>query len=159
MTAYIGCCGLGALGNVAQRPESLSGKSRVSRESSRAMATQEASNATMVAMSQDENGSGCAREWRLLEEHFRYHALVVDRFKDANAATVVHMCNTETTEKGECLAQFDREALVERHCELFGRWPEQHEASGPPLATGASSSACRTTASVRPFCLSPKRGG
>jgi len=25
---------------------------------------------------------------------------------------------------GEHLSQFEREALIERHCELFGIWPE-----------------------------------
>jgi hypothetical protein len=76
-----------------------------------------------AAMSQDGTGV-CDREWQLLEEHFRHHASIVNHFKHADAAAVIHMWETTSKETGECLSQFEREALMERHCELFGRWPE-----------------------------------
>jgi hypothetical protein len=31
---------------------------------------------------------------------------------------------SEINEHGECLSQFERDALIERHCELFGTWPD-----------------------------------
>jgi hypothetical protein len=31
----------------------------------------------------------------------------------------------QTNERGEPLSQFEREALIERHCGLFGSWPEE----------------------------------
>ena len=75
------------------------------------------------AVSQDGTGV-CDREWQLLEEHFRHHESIVNHFKHANAAAVIYMWKTTSKETGECLSQFEREALMERHCELFGRWPE-----------------------------------
>jgi hypothetical protein len=33
------------------------------------------------------------------------------------------MWETDTNEAGERLSEFEREALVERYCELFGCWP------------------------------------
>jgi len=68
------------------------------------------------------NASDCP--WQLLEEHFRHHARVVKHFRDTNAAAVVAMWNTGTNAAGERLSQFERDALVERHCELLGHWPE-----------------------------------
>jgi hypothetical protein len=41
-------------------------------------------------------------------------------------------------ERGEPLKAFEREALVKRHCELFGRWPEATaEADDPRTIVGA----------------------
>jgi hypothetical protein len=37
---------------------------------------------------------------------------------------VVRMWNTQTNEDGDHLSRFEREALIERHCELFGTWPQ-----------------------------------
>jgi hypothetical protein len=62
--------------------------------------------------------------WRLLEEHFRQHARLVDHFRSTDAADVVAMWKSGTNAAGERLSAFERDALVERHCELFGRWPE-----------------------------------
>ena len=59
-----------------------------------------------------------------LEAHFRTHAAAVERFRGANANEVVRMWRTGTNEKGEPLSSFEREALIERHCELFGHWPD-----------------------------------
>jgi hypothetical protein len=36
---------------------------------------------------------------------------------------VLRMWHDGTNERGEPLTAFEREALVERHCELFGCWP------------------------------------
>jgi hypothetical protein len=33
------------------------------------------------------------------------------------------MWASRTNEAGEPLSQFERDALVERHCELLGSWP------------------------------------
>ena len=62
--------------------------------------------------------------WQLLEEHFRQHARVVHHFRDMDAPTVVAMWKTGTNTTGERLSEFERAALIERHCELFGHWPE-----------------------------------
>ena len=62
--------------------------------------------------------------WQLLEEHFRHHASLVNHFRDVDGAAVVAMLKTGTNAAGEPLSQFGRDALVERHCELFGCWPE-----------------------------------
>jgi hypothetical protein len=37
---------------------------------------------------------------------------------------VRRMWKSQTNEHGEPLTQFEREALIERHCELFGMWPQ-----------------------------------
>jgi hypothetical protein len=37
---------------------------------------------------------------------------------------VRRMWHTQRNEDGWPLSQFEREALIERHCELFGTWPE-----------------------------------
>jgi len=34
------------------------------------------------------------------------------------------MWKTQTNEDGVHLSQFERDALIERHCELFGTWPD-----------------------------------
>ena len=66
--------------------------------------------------------SDCA--WPLLEEHFRHHARVLNHFRRMDGSAVVAMWKTGTNAAGEPLSQFERDALVERHCELFGYWPE-----------------------------------
>jgi hypothetical protein len=65
-----------------------------------------------------------ASQWALLEEHFRHHAIVVNRFRDFDPATVVRMWRSGTNEAGHELSRFELAALVERYCELFGSWPE-----------------------------------
>jgi hypothetical protein len=37
---------------------------------------------------------------------------------------VLAMWKTGTNEFGKCLTRIEREAIVERHCELFGTWPQ-----------------------------------
>ena len=75
-------------------------------------------------MSKEEDSSACAREWERLEEHFRQHASIVTYFRNASSAAVLHMLKSGVNDSGACLSQFERDALVDRHCELFGRWPE-----------------------------------
>jgi hypothetical protein len=62
--------------------------------------------------------------WQTLQDHFHRHARVVHRFKHVDADAVVAMWKTGTNEAGAKLSQFEREALIERYCELFRRWPE-----------------------------------
>jgi hypothetical protein len=69
------------------------------------------------------NASKCP--WQILEEHFSYHARLVDHFRSADASAVVAMWNSGTNAAGARLSQFEHDALVERYCELFGKWPEQ----------------------------------
>jgi hypothetical protein len=72
----------------------------------------------------EEDASESASEWERLEEHFRQHASIVTHFRNANAAAVLQMLKTGVNDAGACLSQFELHALIERHCELFGRWPE-----------------------------------
>ena len=65
-----------------------------------------------------------AFHWAVLERHFRHHARMVHLFRDAGRDAVIGMWLTQTNEDGERLSQFEREALMERHCELFGTWPD-----------------------------------
>lgn len=62
--------------------------------------------------------------WQLLEEHFLHQARVVSHFKNADGRAVIAMWRTGTNEAGVRLSRFELDALLERHCELFGRWPE-----------------------------------
>lgn len=62
--------------------------------------------------------------WAALDEHFQQHAEVVSHFRHAGPDAVVRMWNTQTNEDGDHLSRFEREALIERHCELFGTWPQ-----------------------------------
>jgi hypothetical protein len=64
--------------------------------------------------------------WALLEKHFQRHALAVRRFASADPAAVAHMWETGTNDAGKRLSQFEREALIERYCEVFGCWPVTH---------------------------------
>ena len=65
-----------------------------------------------------------AAQWDLLHCHFEYHARLVARFRGPSHVAVKHMWRTQTNERGAPLSQFEREALIERHCELFGAWPD-----------------------------------
>jgi len=61
--------------------------------------------------------------WSALDQHFAHHASVVERFRWASRSAVVQMWQLQTNEQGQCLSPLEREALKERHCELFGTWP------------------------------------
>jgi len=63
-------------------------------------------------------------DWLALHAHFAHHAQQVDRFRSANRGAVRRMWKRQINEDGEPLTQFEREALIERHCELFGIWPQ-----------------------------------
>ena len=65
--------------------------------------------------------------WSLIEEHFRHHAALVRRFERASGPEVASMWERGRNERGEPLSPFERAALVERYCELFGRWPADHD--------------------------------
>jgi hypothetical protein len=41
-----------------------------------------------------------------------------------DGSAVLDMWTSQTNEDGERLSQFERDALIERHCELFGTWPD-----------------------------------
>ena len=78
-----------------------------------------------------------ARRWAALETHFHYHARMVARFRHAEGAAVVSMWQSQSNESGNPLTPFERHALVERHCELFGAWPEGAQTGGIlPQASG-----------------------
>ena len=64
-----------------------------------------------------------AAVWTQLEDHFRLQAQVLQRFAHASPSDVLRMWKTDTNELGEPLSACEREALVERHCLLFGHWP------------------------------------
>ena len=64
-----------------------------------------------------------AAQWAALDDHFRQHAKQVERFRQAGPDAVRRMWKHQTNELGQCLSQCEREALIERHCELFGTWP------------------------------------
>src|SRR5262249_9605342 len=51
----------------------------------------------------------------------QHHAGVVDRFRAADCDGVLSMWRSQTNEDGQYLSSFEREALIERHCQLFGR--------------------------------------
>ena len=65
--------------------------------------------------------------WFVLDSHFAHHAQQVGRFRDANRRDVRRMWKAQNNEHGEQLSDFERKALIERHCELFGAWPELAE--------------------------------
>jgi hypothetical protein len=65
-----------------------------------------------------------AADLERLEAHFRKHAAVVERFRHADGGDTIRMWRRGVNEHGQPLTAFEREALVERHCELFGRWPQ-----------------------------------
>jgi hypothetical protein len=61
--------------------------------------------------------------WAARDDHFQRHVTLIERFKQARADAVARMWKYQINEDGGCLSQFEREALTERHCELFGTWP------------------------------------
>jgi hypothetical protein len=63
-----------------------------------------------------------------LDEHFQNHVKLVERFRDAGPVVVARMWKSQTNEGGHSLSQFERNALIERYCELFGTWPELYPA-------------------------------
>jgi hypothetical protein len=63
--------------------------------------------------------------WLTLCLHFVHHARQVDRFRTASELAVRCMWDNQINEDGEPLTPFERKALFERHCELFGVWPQQ----------------------------------
>ena len=69
------------------------------------------------------NDTGTSAVWKQLEDHFRLQAQVLQRFAQADPSDVLRMWKTGTNELGEPLSACEREALVERHCLLFGHWP------------------------------------
>jgi hypothetical protein len=70
------------------------------------------------------NGSGTSvAAWKKLEDHFRVQNQLVQRFALAHPSAVLCMWRTGANELGQPLSAFEREALVERHCLLFGHWP------------------------------------
>jgi hypothetical protein len=76
----------------------------------------------LLAMNKRDN-SASGSVWQQLEDHFRAQAQLLQRFAQATPSAVVHMWTAGTNELGEPLSAFEREALVERHCLLFGHWP------------------------------------
>lgn len=62
--------------------------------------------------------------WMALDRHFLNHRQQVGRFRGANRAAVRGMWKKQVDEDGEPLSPFERRALIERHCELFGTWPK-----------------------------------
>ena len=63
-----------------------------------------------------------AAQWAALDDHFQKHAQQVNRFRHAGPYAVRRMWQRQTNEEGVRLSPFEREALIERHCELFGIW-------------------------------------
>lgn len=68
--------------------------------------------------------SSIAADWAALDQHFAYHAMIVARFRHIDHEAVLCMWKSQTNEEGKRLSQFERDALIERHCELFGTWPD-----------------------------------
>ena len=69
------------------------------------------------------HAKGLAAQWAKLEQHFARHADLVNRFRPSDSPAVASMWQAQKNEFGERLSQVEREALIERHCELFGSWP------------------------------------
>src|SRR5215470_3163121 len=65
-----------------------------------------------------------ALQWAILDRHFQYHIRLVGHFREVGPAAVLRMWRTQTTKDGKRLSQFERDALKERYCELFGTWPD-----------------------------------
>jgi hypothetical protein len=65
-----------------------------------------------------------AAEWTALDLHFKEHFKLVNRFREASEDAVIRMWRSQTKEDGERLSKTERAALIERHCELFGTWPD-----------------------------------
>jgi hypothetical protein len=65
-----------------------------------------------------------AAHWAALDDHFQRHTRMVECFRHANADAVTRMWKYQINEQGQRLSEFEREALIERHCELYGSWPQ-----------------------------------
>jgi hypothetical protein len=78
-----------------------------------------------------------ATHWATLDRHFERHVRLVEHFRDAGPDAVVRMWQSQTNEDGKRLTQFEREALRERHCELFGIWPPAAHNSASETVTPA----------------------
>ena len=63
-------------------------------------------------------------QWARLERHFCHHAALVRRFRDTTPSALLRMWASGVNEAGERLSPSERNALIERHCELFGSWPQ-----------------------------------
>jgi hypothetical protein len=64
-----------------------------------------------------------ALQWAILDRHFQYQIRLVGHFREVGPASVLRMWRTQTNKDGKHLSQFERDALKERYCELFGTWP------------------------------------
>ncbi len=73
--------------------------------------------------SDHEAHSSSATTWAHLREHFRFHKLMLNRFERAGPAAVLRMWRKQANEVGTPLTAFEREALGERQCLLFGVQP------------------------------------
>jgi len=71
----------------------------------------------------EQESRGGVEVWAQLDRHFNQHALLIKRFKHADRIAVLRMWKAGLNEFGAPLSVFERDALVERHCELFGSWP------------------------------------
>jgi hypothetical protein len=65
-----------------------------------------------------------ALRWAILDRHFQYQIRLVGHFKEVGPAAVIRMWRTQTNKDGKRLSHFERDALKERYCELFGTWPQ-----------------------------------
>jgi hypothetical protein len=61
--------------------------------------------------------------WTQLECHFVHHARLVDRFRNVDRLALARMWQLQGNEFGRPLTKLERDALVERYCEVFGHWP------------------------------------
>jgi hypothetical protein len=64
-----------------------------------------------------------AGDWAALDDHFQRHAALLKRFRHTRADAVARVWKYQINEEGVCLSQFQRDALIERHCEIFETWP------------------------------------
>ena len=64
-----------------------------------------------------------AAQWAALDDHFQQHAKQVECFRHVGREVVRRMWKYQVNEDGLSLSQFERDALIERYCELFGTWP------------------------------------
>ena len=71
-----------------------------------------------------------AAQWADLDEHFQRHARCVARFRETGRDDVQAMWEKGINEGGTPLSEFEREALIERYCELFGTWPACADRTG-----------------------------
>jgi len=60
-----------------------------------------------------------ASQWVAFEDHFQQHANQVEHLRHARADAVACTRKYQTNEDGTRHSQFERSALIERHCELF----------------------------------------